>query len=96
MDNISLYYDRIVPGGIAAGTGTTLLDHVDIGGCWMHTKPDRRVFRYSPIIITLDRSQRAHDEMAKWGIQYAFKRGIRHSEGWRGLSQAYMEDDVKK
>ena len=91
VENISLYYDRLVPGGIAAGTGTTLLDHVDIGGCWMHTKPDRRVFRYSPIIITLDRSQRAHDEMAKWGIQYLFKRGIRNTEGWRGLSQAYME-----
>jgi hypothetical protein len=106
---IDTYYDRLVHGGIMAGECPTLLDNTPIGACWIHVKGDRKEFRHTPIIITIDRSQRAHDEMAKWGIRYAFKRGIKHEDGWRGLSQTYLnifkanrfkdvmifEDDIK-
>lgn len=110
--DIKLYYSRLAEGGIIAGHGYTKYfgdDVTMVEKNWLHVKPTTGKLLFTPIILTIDRTDEAVKEMDKWGIEYELFKGIRHKAGHIGCGMSYValfhkyagrdlltfEDDVK-
>jgi hypothetical protein len=66
--DIEMYYPHLAPGGIMSGIGKTdKLDTVRFEDVWFHVKPAEGKFLYTPVILTIDHTDKATAEMNKFG-----------------------------